>query len=502
VLLNWENKGVDAFVQPGSRSTFQVDELTAWSRDLTVEVGGAGVVSHTGSAALRIIADRTGLTGRLSNALARRGFMPVHDRGRVLADAAVMIADGGRVMSDLAVLRDQGELFGPVASDPTLWRTLDRIGRGQQARIAAARARTRVHVWRQIVARHGRIPASAVADTDLGATVVIRLDASIVISHSDKQQAAATFKRTWGHHPLTAWCDNTGESLAMLLRAGNAGSNTSADHIQVLTDAMAQIPAAYRRDLLVTCDGAGATKDLLAHITTLNTAAGRRVHYSVGFDLDDRARAAIHAVPPRLWQHVIDADGDPRDLADAGVVELTGLLRESASGDQLANWPPDMRVNCRRERPHPGAQLSLFEETDGWRYQLFATNTPLRTGGRLGQLPYLEARHRAHARVEDTIRNAKNTGLNHLPSASFDINQAWTTAVGIACDLLAWLRHLTLTGNLARAEPKTLRYRLLHPAARLIHGQRKHKIRIPTTWPWADELHACLTAALAIPAPT
>ncbi len=225
-----------------------MDELTAWSRDLTVEVGGHGVVSHTGSAALRLLADRTGLTGALSRALRRRGFTPVHDRGRVLADTAVLIADGGRVFSDLAVLRDQAELFGPVASDPTLWRALDEIGPDQRERIAAARAKVRRHVWGLIEARHGRIPASRVADRDLGDTIVIRMDATIQIAHSDKQQAAGTFKGTWGHHSLTAWCDNTSESLAFRLRPGNAGSNTALDHIEVLDEAITQLPARYRRN--------------------------------------------------------------------------------------------------------------------------------------------------------------------------------------------------------------------------------------------------------------
>jgi hypothetical protein len=447
-------------------------------------------------AALRLIADRTGLTRGLSKALARRGFTPVHDRGRVLADTAVVIADGGRVLSDLATLGDQGELFGPVASDPTLWRTLADIGGLQRDRITTARARTRAHVWNLIAARHGRIPASRVADKDLGKTVVIRLDASLVVAHSEKQAAAATFKRTFGHHPLTAWCDNTGESLAVLLRAGNAGSNTVADHLAVLTEAIRQVPARWRRDLLITCDGAGASIELLRHITAPNAAPGRRVHYSVGFDVDERARTAIRAVPAGTWQHVCDTEGSPRDLDQAGVVELTGLLRESVGGDTLANWPAGMRILCRRERPHPGAQLSLFEEADGWRYQLVATNTEL------GQLAFLEARHRAHARVEDNIRCAKTTGIGHLPSTYLELNQAWCLAAGIAADLLAWLRLLTLTGPLAKAEPKTLRYRLLHTAARLVRGQRKRKIKIPETWPWARDLENCLLAALALPPPT
>ena len=471
----------------------------AWSKDLIVEVAGHGVVSHTGSAVLRLLADNTGLTEALSRALARRGFTPVHDRGRVLGDLAVCIADGGRVLSDLAALRDQPELYGSVASDSTAWRTLEALGERERERVAVARARVRRRVWAQVVARHGRIPPSRVADVDLGKTVVIRLDATIQIAHSDKEGACGTFKGTWGHHPLGAWCDNTGEALAFLLRPGRAGSNTAADHIAVLGEAIAQIPDPHRRDLLITCDGAGATLELIRHLTSLNRVHGRRVHYSVGFDLDQRARTAIGLVAEHAWQHVWDRDGHPRPLDGehgAGVVELTGLLRTSVGGDRLPNWPTDMRILCRRERPHPGAQLCALEETDGWRYQLLATNT----GGR--QLDFLEARHRAHARVEDRVRTGKDTGLDHLPSASMTINQAWCDAAMIATDLLCWLRLLCLTGPLAQAEPKTLRYRLLHTAARIVRGQRKRKIKIPAAWPWAAELAAAFHAAFALTAPT
>jgi hypothetical protein len=201
---------------------------SAWSEDLNVEVAGHGVVSHTGSAVLRLVADNTGLTAGRSRALTRRGFAPVHDRGRVLTDLGVCIADGGRVLSDLAALRDQPELYGPVASDPTAWRTLEAVGERERRHIAAARARTRRRVWALISDRLGAIPPSRVADVDLGKTVVIRLDATIQIAHSDKEGAAGTFKGTYGHHPLAAWCDNTGEALALLLRPGNAGSNTAA----------------------------------------------------------------------------------------------------------------------------------------------------------------------------------------------------------------------------------------------------------------------------------
>jgi hypothetical protein len=472
-----------------------VGDVTSWSKDLTVEIGGRDVINHAGAAALRLLADRSGLTGGLSRALVRRGFVPVHDRGRVLVDTAVLIADGGRVLSDLATLRDQGELYGPVASDPTLWRTLDEIGEPQRRKIARVRARIRSHVWSLIAQRHGQIPSSRVADRDLGRTIVIRMDASLVIAHSDKQLAAGTYKGSWGHHPLMAWCDNTGESLALLLRPGNAGSNTTADHLQVLDEAITQIPAPYRRDLLITADGAGASHGLIEHISTLNARPGFRVHYSIGWDLGTRERAAIGWVPTTAWSAVLDTNGQPRDLAEAGIVELTALLRHGPHGDQLANWPTDLRIICRREAPHPGAQLSLFEAADGWRYQLLATNTPSNTP------QFLEARHRPHARVEDNIRTGKQTGLGHLPSTSIDINRAWCLAATIGCDLLCWLRLLCLDGSLAKAEPKTLRYRLLHTAARIVRGQRKRKIHIPETWPWAKHVLSCFQAIFALPRP-
>jgi hypothetical protein len=496
VLLAWEDEVVEAFHPVSPRSTFQVWDVTSWSKDLAVEIGGRDVINHAGAAALRLLADRTGLTSGLSRALARRGFVPFHDRGRVLADTAVLIADGGRVLSDLATLRDQGELYGPVASDPTLWRTLHEIGQLQHRKIARQRAKTREHVWSLIAKRHGQIPPSRVADRDLGTTIVIRMDASLVIAHSDKELAAGTYKGSWGHHPLMAWCDNTGESLALLLRKGSAGSNTTSDHIAVLDEAITGIPVRYRRNLLITVDGAGASHGLVDHITKLNASPWRRVHYSIGWELGCRERAAIGRVPNHAWDHVLDIEGKPRDLAQAGLVELTALLREHPDGDQLANWPKDLRIVCRREKPHPGAQLSLFEEADGWRYQLLATNTPSTTA------QFLETRHRPHARVEDSIRCGKQTGLGHLPSTSIDINRSWCLAATIACDLLCWLRLLCLDGPMAKAEPKTLRYRLLHTATRIMRGQRKRKIRIPETWPWASQLAACFHATFALPPPT
>ena len=457
-------------------------QFTAWSKDLRVTADGTGVVSHVGAALLRMLADRAGLTGALSAGLARRGRWPVHDRGRVLVDLAVMIADGGEAICDIDMLRHQHEVFGPVASDTTVWRALDEIGAVQLRRIAAARAKVRTRMWQLF----GGPPTARAAGRDVGdGVVVLDVDSTIVLAHSDKHGAAATYKHTYGFHPILVTCDNTGEMLAIALRPGNAGANTATDHLDVLADAIAQLPAAHRRHLLIRGDSAAATHKVLDWLTSLNTRR-RRVEYSIGWSITDAERAAITALPATAWTPALAADGGVREGAQ--VAELTGLLT-------LTGWPEGARVIVRRERPHPGAQLSLFEERDGWRYTAIITNTPA------GALQWIEARHRAHARVEDRIRCAKDTGLRRLPSREFAINQAWCLAAAIAADLIAWLQIHALDGDLATAEPKRLRYRLLHTAARLTHGQRRRWLRIPATWPWATQLTTAFSLIAAIPAP-
>jgi hypothetical protein len=378
---------------------------TSWSAGLSVSADGVGVVAHAGSVATGLLADRTGLTAELSKAMARRNVSPGHDRGRVFADVAVMLADGGEAIADIDVLRHQSGVLGPVASPPTVWRTLKQVTPGRLKKIATARARVRRHVWAQLP---DGVSASKVAGTDLGETITVDIDATIVVAHSEKENAAATFKPTFGYHPLGAWCDNTGEFLAGKLRAGNAGSNTTADHIEVLTEAIAQIPAAYRKKLLIRSDGAGASHGLLDWLTEQGKVRGRTLDYSVGFAITEKLSDAIDLVPKKIWTPAVDADGGVREGGD--VAELTGLL-------DLSTWPDRMRVIVRRERPHPGAQLSLFEERDGWRYLAFVTNTTT------GQLAFLEARHRAHARVQDRIRHAKDSGLGRFPSRELAINQ-------------------------------------------------------------------------------
>jgi hypothetical protein len=456
---------------------------TSWSTGLSFSADGGGVVAHAGNVATRLLADQVGLTGVLSTAMTRGGFTPTHDRGRVLVDVAVLIAGGGEAIADIDVLRHQSEVLGSVASAPTVWRTLDEVTPAVAKRIDKARAKVRAHVWSQLP---GGVPASRVAGTDLGDTVVLDVDATLVAAHSEKEGAASTFKKGFGYHPLGVWCENTQESLALMLRPGNAGSNTAADHVAVLSAAIGQVPAAHRRKLLIRADGAGASHELLEWITGLDAKRGRSVQYSVGYAVTDKVRDAIARVPKKAWQPAITAQGEPREHGD--VVEITGMLN-------LKTWPAGMRVLLRREHPHPGASLSLFEDADGWRYQAVATNTPLAKGG---QVAFLEARHRAHARVETRIRHAKDSGIGRFPSREYDINIAWTLAASIAADLIAWLRLLALPAALKACEPKALRYRFLTVPARLTHRARRRHVRFPRTWPWAHEIVAAFTAIRAL----
>jgi len=266
VLLNWDDKSVEALISLRSRSTFEVN-ATGWSKDLEVTAGGHGIVSHAGLALLRKLTDKTGLTAGLSRALATRRLL-IHDRGRVLADLAAAIADGAEVISDFRVMADQRELFGLVASVPTAWRTLREIAAGGQrarARITAAVNAARRRAWAQIAARHGAIPGVRIAGRVLDRVTCIRLDATVTPAHSGKQGAEPDFKG-FGHHPLLAYCDNTDEPLAGMMRPGSAGPDTASDHIRVPDEAIAAVPPACRRRLMVTCDGAGASHALIARL--------------------------------------------------------------------------------------------------------------------------------------------------------------------------------------------------------------------------------------------
>jgi Transposase DDE domain group 1 len=421
---------------------------------LKVSADGENVVGHAGARLLSDLADELGLTEALSVAMAptkqrRRG----HDRGQVLVDVATMIADGGEAISDLAVLRDQPSLFGEVASVPTAWRTLEAIDHQTLASIAQARAAARAGAW--------------AAGADPGC-YVIDLDGTLIGSHSDKQGAAPTYKRGFGFHPLLAILDGTGEALAGILRPGNAASNATADHVELLELALEQLPVDPGEvEVIARADSAALTHGFV------DACGEANVRFAIGHDLTEPIRNACLAVPPRRWQPAITADGsDERDGAE--VAEITDLV-------DLGRWPDGTRVIARREEPHPGAQLT-FTDLDGHRFQVLITDLAD------DDICYLEALHRGRGRAEKRICELKDTGLANLPSADFAINTAWLTMALVAHDLLCWSRSLVLDGDLARAEPKRLRYCLLHTAGLIARTARRVHLRLAADWPWATQL--------------
>jgi hypothetical protein len=441
-------------------------------RPVTVEVtsDGAGLVSHAGTALVAQVADKVGLTQALSLRLAgikqrRRG----HDPGRVIGDLAVMLVDGGECVSDLGAVREQDALFGGVASDSTAFRVVDRIASepGLLDALRAAHARARERFWEL----HGA-PERLTLD----------VDATLITAHSEKEKAAGNYKGGYGFHPLQVYLDETSEAVGGLLRPGNAGSNTADDHKTVLDRALAQIPAEYIESLeiLVRADSAGATHGFLDYCREAN------MRFSVGYELTEKVRAAILEILDDAWVPALEQDGSERTNGE--VCEITDKV-------DLSAWPKRCRLIVRRERPHPGAQLS-FTDHDGYRFQAILTDQPDEN------IAIVECRHRQHAHVEDRIRDDKDTGLSKFPFKAFALNEVWLEIVALAHDLIVWTQALALDGELAKAEPKRLRYRLLHVAGRLAFSGRRCKLHLQDTWPWVTELKAAFERLKALPAAT
>jgi hypothetical protein len=445
---------------------------------VAVSADGRGLVSQAGAVLLWETMRVTGLGRGLSDGLAWcRGPRAVHDPGKIVADLAAAVALGGDCLADIAVLREQPRLAGPVASDPVVSRLVSQLAgdlpRALKA-IRAARAAARERAWG---IAGGNAPGGD------GALVTVDLDATIVIAHSDKEQASPTWKKTYGFHPMTAFADHgasgSGEPLAIVLRTGSAGSNTAADHIETTRLALAQLPRRLRRRVLVRTDSAGGTHGFLEWLTT----ASRRLHYSVGMTITEDMQEAILKVPADSWTPAYDGDGQVRD--GAWVADITGLL-------DLSSWPAGMRVIVRKERPHPGAQLR-FTDIDGHRFTAFATDA------KKGQLADLELRHRRRARCEDRIRCAKDTGLRNLPLKGFAQNQLWCEIVALACELLAWTQMIALAGEARRWEPKRLRLRVFAVAGRLAASGRRLRLRLAERWPWTGDIIAAIARLQALP---
>lgn len=441
----------------------------------TVEVSadGEGFCSQAGALLLTNLADRLGLTGALSAALApTRQRRSAHDDGEVLRDLIVTLVQGGEHLADLAALRDQPDLFGDVASDSTAFRAIERIGPAELEGIRAARKAARERAF-SLGARPERI--------------VCDVDATLLRSHSDKEEAAGNYKGGFGFHPMLCYLEGSEGALDGILRPGNAGSNTGRDQTRAIELALEQLPVfCMDEEILLRGDSAACVHEVV------DFCREGQIRFSVGFDLSAEVREAIAKLEDDAWVGAISQDGEP--VADhptrpreAYVTELTGLL-------DLSAWGEGSRLICRRERAHPGAQLTLID-TDGWRHQAFLADQP---GDDLAEL---DRSHRAHAHVEQRIEDSKALGLSKLPFRSFQMNEAWMQLALAAQDLLAFAKELCLEGELARAKPETLRYRLLHQAGRISRSGRRTRLRLARQWPWAEALAAACQRLDALPLP-
>jgi hypothetical protein len=392
-------------------------------------------------------------------------------------------------------------VLGDAPSGPTVRRALDLAGTpAVLGRIARARAKARAHVWDLIEGTPAGFPWLVIAGKALTGWVVIDMDATLVTASSDKEGAAPTWKKGYGFHPLGAWAANTRECLAMLLRPGNAGSNTFADHKEVLAAAIRQVPARFRRKMIIRVDGAGASHELIEHLLSLSSPR-RKALFTSGWMITAADEDAIRQVPADAWKPGTGQDGRAED--DKDVAEVTGLM------SRAGNWPDGLRWIARRVKPSRRHMRNLtdYEQKTGWKYSITCTNIP---DGGIGGVPgshhpqYIDTVHREHAVVETGgVRTAKAMGLRNLPSKSWQVNCGWVIAANIAADLAAWTRLLGCRddADLRDADPDTLRYRIWHIPARLARHARQRLLKIAPDWPWKDAFLTCWQRLSALPAP-
>jgi Transposase DDE domain group 1 len=473
---------------------------TSWDHALEVTADGNGLVGHAGGMLLRKLADQVSLTSELDTALTQKGTFPQISRGMVLVSTAIAIAMGGTAMADIEVLGQLEPVLGDAPSGSTVRRVLDLATDLILARVAQARARIRKHAWKLISETPDGFPWIAVAGKALTGWIVVDMDGTLITAYSDKDGAAPTWKKGYGFHPLAAWCINTRECLDMLLRPGNAGSNTFTDHKEVLDRALKQVPAAFRRKVIVRVDGAGASHKLIEHLLTLTTER-KALLFTCGWMITESDEEAIAAVPEDAWKPGVRQDGTVEE--DKDVAEITGLMSRAGI------WPGGLRWIARRVKPsrRHKKNMTAYEKKAGWKYSITCTNIP-QTG--IPDVPgshhpqFIDVIHRDHATVEtDGVRTAKAMGLRNLPSKTWQVNKGWVLAANIAADLTAWARLLGLHDQeeLRDAEPDTLRYRIWHIPARLVRHARKRILKISPDWPWKEAFITCWNRLRALPAP-
>ena len=453
-------------------------QLTARHSKIMVSADGTGIVSQAGGLLLTQTLRATGLDRGLDAALERwRPARAVHSPGKIITDLAVAAGAGRGLPGDVAMLRAQPELFGPVASDPVVSRLVTRLAadapRALKA-IRAARAAARARAW--------ELAGDAAPGAD-GGLVTVDIDATIVTSCSEKEQAMPTWKKTYGHHPLTVFADHgagrLGEPLAVMLRAGNAGSNTAADHIEATRLALAQLPRHLRRRVLIRTDSGGGTHEFLAWLTK----PGRRLAYSVGFTITDDVQDAILNLPARVWDPAYDADGQVRP--GAWVAELTGMLDlaswpQGDAGHRPQGTPPPRRAAAvhRHRRPPlhlPSPPAPRAGSSLTWNYAT-GGGPGARTGSAAPRTPGCAT---CPCRASPRTRS----GARSWP---------WPANCWPGC------RCSPCTGPARRWEPKRLRLRIFTCAGRIVRGGRRLRLRLAASWPWASQITTAITRLQAL----
>jgi hypothetical protein len=399
----------------------------------------------------------------------------------------LMLAGGGESCADIETLGSQERLFGDVCSDTTLYRTFTQtLDPEAVERAREAMAGIRCEVWR-------RIPSITNGD----GLVILDVDATLVEVHSEnKDGAAAHYRGGFGFHPLFCFADGTGDALSGMLRPGNAAANDTTDLLRVVDDAICQLPAAVEaghhegddgndvtRRVVVRSDSAGGTKAFTAGLRRRN----------IGFQVVARSQTAVAAAittaneDPSRWETAVNQDGSVIEATDGGLVtavcDVTDLV-------DLTGWPDGTRLIIRRQPLHPGAQTSLLPDLE---YRFWGHYTD-----QAGDPVELDRQMRAHAHVEDHIQRLKDSGLERFPFTSWEANQAWLQTVMWAADLATWFQLLCLTGPLARAKPRRLRWTFWHTPARIITSARRDIVRIVDGWPTAGDIVAAYRAIAAL----
>jgi hypothetical protein len=390
---------------------------TSWDHALEVSADGHGLAGHAGAILLRKLADQCGLTAALDAALTQKGTFPQLGRGMVLVSTAIAIAMGATAMADIAVLDHLALVLGAAPSGSTVRRVLGLASDPVLVKVSQARARIRKHVW-ELIEEAGGFPWLTVAGRTLAGYVAIDMDATLITAYSDKEKAAPAWKKGYGFHPLAAWCMNTRECLDMMLRTGSAGSNTFTDHKEVLDRALKQVPARFRRRILVRIDGAGASHKLIEHLLTLTTKR-KTLLFTCGWTILDADEEAIAAIPSGAWKPGVRQDGTVEE--DKDVAEVTDLMSRAGI------WPAGLRFIARRVKPsrRHKKNMTAFEKKTGWKYSITCTNIP-DTG--MDRVPgshhpqFIDVLQRDHATVEtDGVRTAKAMGLRNLPSKTWQV---------------------------------------------------------------------------------